>query len=91
MSETGRDPAHDFETLMSELESFNEDMARKPMIVLASKMDVAGDPEKVKALRRLAEGRALPFYEISSVTGQGIEPLKFILAERVLTSPGSGS
>jgi GTP-binding protein len=91
MSETGRDPAHDFETLMSELESFNEDMARKPMIVLASKMDVAEDPEKVQAIRQLAEGRGLPFYEISSVTGQGIEALKFILADRVLTSPGSGS
>ena len=86
MSETGRDPEHDFESLMSELESFNEDLSRKPMIVLASKMDVAEDPEKVQAIRQLAEGRGLPFYEISSVTGQGIEALKFILAERVLTS-----
>jgi GTP-binding protein len=91
MSETGRDPEHDFETLMSELESFDEDLARKPMIVLASKMDVAEDPEKVLAIRRLAEGRGLSFYEISSVTGQGIEALKFILAERVLTNPESGS
>jgi GTP-binding protein len=91
MSETGRDPGHDFETLMSELASFNEDLARKPMIVLASKMDVAEDPEKVQAIRRLAEGRGLPFYEISSVTGQGIEALKYVLAERVLTTPESGS
>jgi GTPase len=66
-------------------------MARKPMIVLASKMDVVEDPEKVQAIRQLAEGRGLPFYEISSVTGQGIEALKFILADRVLTRPGSGS
>ena len=84
MSETGRDPGHDFETLMTELESFNEDLARKPMIVLASKMDVAQDPEKVDAVRALAEARGLAFYEISSATGQGIEALKFTLAERVL-------
>jgi GTPase involved in cell partitioning and DNA repair len=28
MSETGRDPVHDFETLMTELASFSEDLAR---------------------------------------------------------------
>ena len=84
MSETGRDPEHDFETLMTELGSFNEELAHKPMIVLASKMDVSQDPEKVAAVRRLAEERHLPFYEVSSATGQGIEALKFTLAERVL-------
>jgi GTPase len=84
MSETGRDPIHDFETLMVELESFDESLAKRPMLVMASKMDVAQDPEKVKALRELAAARGLPFFEISSATGQGIEALKFALAERVL-------
>jgi GTPase len=84
MSETGRDPIHDFETLMVELASFNEDLARRPMLVVASKMDVAQDPEKVAALRDLAAERELPFFEISSATGQGIEALKFALGERVL-------
>jgi GTP-binding protein len=84
MSETGRDPIHDFETLMVELASFNEDLARRPMLVVASKMDVAQDPEKVAALRDLAAERGLPFFEISSATGQGIEALKFALGERVL-------
>jgi GTP-binding protein len=84
MSETGRDPIHDFETLMVELESFDERLAQRPMLVAASKMDVAQDPEKVAALRALAAERELPFFEISSVTGEGIEALKFALAERVL-------
>jgi GTP-binding protein len=84
MSETGRDPAHDFESLMTELESFSEDLAKRPMFVVASKMDVAQDPAKVAALRDLAAERQLPFFEISSATGQGIEALKFALAERVL-------
>ena len=86
MSETGRDPIHDFETLMVELESFDESLARRPMLVAASKMDVAQDPNKVTALRELAAARNMPFFEISSVTGQGIEQLKFALAERVLPS-----
>ena len=86
MSETGRDPKHDFETLMTELEKFSPDMAKKPMLVLASKMDVSQDPKKVAALKRLAKKRGLPFFEISSATGQGIEELKFALAERVLAA-----
>src|SRR3989442_133746 len=31
---TGRDPVEDFETVMRELASFNEDLAKKPMIVV---------------------------------------------------------
>src|SRR5579872_1872869 len=31
MSDTGRDPVHDFETLMNELASFSEALAKKPM------------------------------------------------------------
>ena len=91
MSETGRDPIHDFETLLVELESFDESLARRPMLVAASKMDVAQDPEKVTALREAAAARDMPFFEISSVTGQGIEALKFALAERVLPVPAEQS
>jgi GTP-binding protein len=84
MSETGRDPIHDFETLMVELESFDEALATRPMIVVASKIDVAQDPAKLAEIRDLAAARNMPFFEISSVTGQGIEALKFALAEKVL-------
>src|SRR6202142_213650 len=84
MSETGRDPIHDFETLMVELASFDESLAQRPMLVAASKMDAVDDPDKLAELRALAVSRGLPFFEISSATGQGIEPLKFALAERVL-------
>jgi len=84
--ESGREPVEDFETVMKELESFSEDLVAKPMIVVASKMDAAQDPGRVDALRRMAEARGLPFYEISSATGLGIEKLKFAMAERVLTA-----
>jgi GTP-binding protein len=87
MSETGRDPVHDFETLMTELASFNEELARKPMLVVASKMDVAQDAERVEAIRSVAAERGLPFFTISSATGEGIEAFKFALSERVLPPP----
>lgn len=84
MSDTGRDPVHDFESLMRELESFSLELANKPMMVVASKMDAAQSPEKIEELRRLAADRSLSFFEISSATGQGIETLKFAIAQAVL-------
>ena len=53
------------------------------MIVVATKMDVAQDPQRLEALRELARERGLPFFAISSATGEGIEDLKFAMAERV--------
>ncbi len=80
---TGRDPVHDFDVILKELASFSEDLAEKPMIVVATKMDAAQDPERVAAVRELARQRGLAFFEISSATGEGIEQLKFAMAERV--------
>jgi GTP-binding protein len=81
---TGRDPVHDFEIVMGELASFSEDLAAKPMIVVATKLDAAQDPDRPAALEALAKERGLPFYAISSVTGQGIPELKRAMAEAAL-------
>jgi GTPase len=78
---TGRDPADDFRIVMDELEGFSADLVRKPMFVVASKVDVAQDPGGIEELKALAAEKHLPFYEISSVTGQGIENLKYNLAQ----------
>ena len=63
---------------------FSEDLGRKSMIVIAAKMDVAQDPTRVESLRQLAAARGLPYFEISSATGLGIDGLKYAMAERVL-------
>jgi len=84
---SGRDPVHDFEVVMTELASFSEQLAAKPMIVVAAKIDAAQDPKRVTALKRLAAKRGLPFYKISSVTGEGIDALKRGMADAVLAPP----
>ncbi len=84
---SGRDPVHDFEVVMDELRGFSEDLAAKPMIVVATKIDAAQDPERIASLRRLARRRKLPFLKISSVTGEGLPALKRALAEAVLDQP----
>jgi GTP-binding protein len=73
---SGRDPVQDFHVVMNELASFSPDLAAKPMFVVATKLDAAQDPERLKALRSLAAKKRLPFYAISSVTGEGLAKLK---------------
>jgi GTP-binding protein len=81
---TGRDPVEDFEIVMHELANFSDELPSKPMIVVATKMDAAQDRARVESLRAVAAERGLPFFEISSVTGLGIDHLKFAMADRVL-------
>ena len=78
---TGRDPVSDFHIVMEELKSFSPALVRKPMFLAASKVDVAQDKARIEALRALAAEEQLPFFEISSVTGQGIEDLKYKMAQ----------
>ena len=81
---SGREPVHDFEIVMEELANFSGELAHKPMIVVATKMDVAQDGVRVESLRNLAAERGLPYFEISGVTGLGIDALKHAMADRVL-------
>jgi GTP-binding protein len=52
--------------------------------VIASKIDAAQDRQRIESVRKMAKQASLPFYEISSVTGEGIEPLKFAMAQIAL-------
>jgi GTP-binding protein len=76
------DPVEDFKIIQAELKSFGHGLAEKPMIVAASKADVA-DPAKLKKLQAMAKRRKLPLYPISAVTGLGIDALKYAIADRV--------
>jgi GTP-binding protein len=84
VSATGRDPLNDFEVLMRELKSFSEDLAQRPMILVASKMDAVENPETVDALCRIAAERDMRFIPISNATGQGIDQLKYAMSGAVL-------
>src|SRR5204863_369527 len=80
---TTRDPMDDFEVVLRELSGFSEDLARKPMFLVATKLDSSQDPERIESLKILARERKLPFFAISSVTGQGLDELKRAMAAAV--------
>src|SRR5579864_7544376 len=75
-------PVDDFKVITEELKSFDPALAAKPTILVAAKVDVA-NPEKLKKLAAMAKRRKLPFYAISAVTGEGVDALKYAIAEMV--------
>jgi GTP-binding protein len=80
---SGRDnPVDDFKVITEELKSFDPALAAKPTILVAAKADVA-NPAKLKKLAAMAKRRKLPFYTISAVTGEGVDTLKYALADLV--------
>jgi len=78
------DPVHDYKVITDELRSFDPALAAKPTILVAAKADVA-NPDKLKKLAAMAKRRKLPFFIISAVTGEGVEALKYAIADMVAT------
>jgi GTPase len=77
LAATDRDPSNDVEALKAELAAFDPDLATRPAIVVATKVDVGRDALGSVASRNTG---VLP---ISAVTGEGIEELIARLAATV--------
>jgi len=72
---SGRDPVEDYQKLNHELLAYDPVLAKRPQIVVATKIDALDEPERLEALKRQALADGLPFYQISSVTNEGTKEL----------------
>jgi GTPase len=72
VSSTDRDPIDDFMTISRELEQYNPTMLTKPQVVVASKMDALDGESRVDRLRDFCRVQGLELFEISAVSGLGI-------------------
>ena len=76
----GRDPLDDYEVINKELKDFNEKIILKPQIIIANKMDLDGALEN---LERFKAKYKLPVYEISALTGEGIDKVLVKIADEL--------
>ncbi|HOW85869.1 MAG TPA: GTPase ObgE [Candidatus Aminicenantes bacterium] len=73
---SGRDPVQDFKAVMKELEAFSPEVAARPQILVANKVDLlGGDRSRLVRLRRLAARRGIPLFAVSALKGEGLKPL----------------
>lgn len=78
---SGRDPVSDYEIINRELAAYNEDLATRPQIVVATKIDAIDDPERLEELKARAIEDGKPFFAISSVTNTGTKQLVSAVAD----------
>src|SRR5882762_11988308 len=76
------DPVKDVEVIAEELASFGAHLEDKPVIMVASKIDVA-NKEKLAKLKRYCKKNDLELFPVSAVTGKGIDDLTYAIAEKV--------
>ena len=76
----GRDPYDDFTVINKELESFNPKLIKKPMIVIANKMDM---PEANDNLAKFKKKVDCEVYPISAINSEGIDKVLIKLADLV--------
>ena len=72
---SGRDPVHDFDTIVEELRRFDAKVAAKPQIVVANKIDALDEPARAEQLERHVKKLGMPFHRISGATGDGVDRL----------------
>ena len=82
-SASGREPVADYLTVNDELRAYNPELANRPQIVVATKIDALDEPARLQSLRNQAAADGLPFYEISSVTNKGTKELVTAIAARL--------
>ena len=83
----GRDPVEDFETINRELAEYSPQLAGRPMIVAANKIDIAPDRTLLDKLKAHVEAKGMDFYEISAAAQKGVRELVYAAARALRDLP----
>jgi GTP-binding protein len=76
-----RAPVHDLDVLDRELGRYSPELARKPQIVAANKIDLPEARERLAPFQQAMAARGVPVFPISAVTGEGLGPLLDAVAQ----------
>lgn len=75
----GRDPIADIYAIDKELEAYNPEIAAKPQVIAANKVDLIyeGENEIISKLKAEFEPKGITVYPISAVSGSGVRELLY--------------
>ena len=84
MGESGRDPYEDYKIINNELKSYGFGLDKRPVILVASKMDEEGAEERLKSFKKHVKTPIIP---LSALTEQGIDEIVYQCADLVEKTP----
>lgn len=77
-STEGRDPIADIYAINKELEAYNADIAHRPQVIAANKIDaIYGEENPIQKIRDEFEPKGIKVFPISAVSGQGLKELLY--------------
>lgn len=78
----GRNPVDDIKTIIKELESYNLDLAKKPAIIAANKIDIMTEEieNNLSQIRKTFEPE-IQVFPISGVSGKGVKELLYAIKD----------
>ena len=82
----GRDPIEDFEKINLELERFNPELAERPQIVAANKIDLATDEQRER-FRSYIEEKGYRYFEMCAPIVEGTKEVIDAVAAMLATLP----
>lgn len=83
LSVLAEDPIKSYETIRRELENYSPEVASKPEIVVANKIDAMDTPERLEEFREYCEKYGKEFYAISAAAGTGLKPLLYAVRRHI--------
>jgi GTP-binding protein len=83
VSGLAQDPINEYLTVAHELESYSHEVANKPRIAVATKLDAMDDEERLAEFKAFCEQQGLEFYQISAVSGAGLKELIFAIRRKL--------
>lgn len=83
-STEGRDPIADIYAINKELEAYNTDIAHRPQVIAANKIDViyaSNEEDPVTKIKEEFEPKGIKVFPISAVSGQGLNELLYYVQD----------
>jgi GTP-binding protein len=83
-----RDPVEDWRALRKEVRLYDAELAKRPTLLVANKMDLPGAEDGLARLEKAARRKAVP---ISASTGEGIPALLTKMRKAAGVKPPAGA